>query len=63
MGKVVVTGVFIVELDVDEARLDWGDPGLTDDQILAEAVSAVEEEWDFFACHADVTSVDGYLVP
>jgi hypothetical protein len=61
MSKVVVTGSFSVEWDVDEYRSEFGQQ-LTDEEILEECGTSVLEEWDFYATNPDSIMVDAELI-
>lgn len=60
--KVVVTGSFTVEWDVEEFIKDWADDDLSAEEVLEECIHSVENDWDHYATQPDTIVVDGYIV-
>lgn len=60
--KAVVSVSFDVEYDTDRARDDWNEPGLTDEEVLAEFLDSIYDDWDFWSARPDAISVQGELV-
>lgn len=62
MGKQVsVSGTFVVGWDTDQLRHDWDEPDMSDDEVLAECISSVQSEWEFYASTPDTIHVEGSL--
>lgn len=62
MGKrIVATGSFCVMWDVADLREAWGED-ITDEELLADCLMSLEQDWDQYATTPDSIHIEGELV-
>ncbi len=62
MADVVVTGTFTVTWPLEKFREEWHEPGMTDEDILAECLLSVQQDWDTYATTPDTVDIQGEIV-
>ena len=63
MADVVVTGSFTVRWPLERFREDWGEPDMTDEEIMSECELSVVENWETYATTPDTVDVHAEIVP